>query len=117
MRIEKAGIFSQGNKVKPVRDLVEFEKRIKESIFDEQYPLRGQEYIINECHDYAPVLYTTDERGEYTNNLDGRRLMHCRPHLLQFKIKLFGFEMNLDKVGFEFMFRSNLFVPYWYNLP
>lgn len=116
MRIEKAGIFSQGNKIKPVRDLVEFAGRIKESIFDEKYPIRGQEYIIDECHDFAPILHTNDEHGNETKNLDGRRLLHCRPSLLQFKIKLFGFEMTLDKMGFEYMFRSNLFVPDWYNI-
>ena len=115
-KIEKAGAYSPGNRVKPIRDLSHLAKRIKSSLFDEQYPVIGTSYLIDECHDNVPPLYVKDENGDDTDVLDCRRLLHVRPALLQFDIKLFGFEMDTDRMGMPYYFKSNLFVPDWYNV-
>jgi hypothetical protein len=99
--ISNAGAMSPGNKVKPVKDLLGFAQRIESSLLDEAFPLRGQEYLIEECFDLIPY---------------GKRLLFAAPRLLQYRIKLFGFTMKTDRMGQEYLFNSNLFVPSWYAI-
>ena len=113
-KIEKAGAYSPGNRVKPIKDLSHLAKRIKSSPFDEQYPVIGTSYLIDECHDNVPMILKENANGQMVP--DERRLLHVRPALLQFEIKLFGFEMEEDRMGMPYYFKSNLFVPDWYNV-
>jgi len=113
VKLENAGEYSPGKRVKPIKDLAYLAKRISLSLFDERYPILGSSYLIDECWDFVPMLLKKNGRDEAVP--DERRLFHVRPSLLQFRLKLFGFEMNNDKMGQPYYFNSNLFVPEWYN--
>lgn len=111
--IEKAGAFSPGQKVKPVRDI---SIKIKSSLFDDTTHLaRGESYLIEKCYD---LVWREDMKSD-DPSLERIRmnhaLMYSDPRNLQYRLKLYGFEL-MDRFGFDYYLPANLFVPEWYNI-
>ena len=110
--VEQAGEFSPGKKVKPVRDI---KLILKSSIFEDDCLKRGEVYLIEKCFDliWHPDFECEDKSLERIKI--NMALLRAKPSKLQYRIKIFGFEF-IDKLGFDYYPRSNLFVPEWYNL-
>ena len=112
--VEK-GPFCSGNRIKPIRDLVEFENRIISSEWEERFPQKGICYLIEESYEYIPKDFfgsTPEEEFERRQ----RWLYWAQPAFTGYKIKLFGFTMKPDKHGFETFFKDKYFVDKDYVL-
>lgn len=101
MNAVTTGCFAPGNRIIPIRDLVEFEKKIESSALDQPYPLAGESYLIDECFEHVPANMEHHQRQRW--------LYWAQPNTTAYRIKLFGFVMKQDKIGFDYTFPDKLF--------
>lgn len=106
VRIEKAGNWSPGLYVRPIRDL-NFD--CKSNIFD-ALPKRGERYLIESCFDPSLREDMLSEDQSLQRLRLNHALMFANPRLLNYKIKLYGYEF-IDKMGFDYYPSVKLFIP------
>lgn len=113
VKIENAGFWSPGKYVQLIKD---FNFKVVSCVFGDDFQLtKGTKVLIEECYDCVLREDMLNEDKFTQQQMLNRKLMFAAPSILQYRLKLYGIDF-VDRLGFPYYPRTNLFIPEGYKL-